>query len=165
MINGPNDNDFSISSRPSCRGRKLRLGAQKLVIEPVKFGEYVTICYDVLQTSSDFKHLQTSSNIFKHLQTSSNGFGMFLRLQIPIYKVLEWASGWKSKDCDAQSGRKGPGTLEGGKARCCWVLSVELRSALIYIVVVGWAHVEGRVTKHYFCFITCLPSQRERFFL
>jgi len=93
VINGPNDNDFSISSRPSCRGRKLRLGAQKLVIEPVKFGEYVTICYDVLQTSSDFKHLQTSSNIFKHLQTSSNGFGMFLRLQIPIYKVLEWASG------------------------------------------------------------------------
>ena len=83
MINGPNDNDFSISSRPSCRGRKLRLGAQKLVIEPVKLGEYVTICYDVLQTSSDFKHLQTSSN----------GFGMFLRLQIPIYKVLEWASG------------------------------------------------------------------------
>lgn len=46
------------------------------------------------------------------------------------------------------------------------MLSVELRPALIYIVVVvGWAHVEGRVTKHYFCFITCLPSQRERFFV
>ena len=48
------------------------LGAQKLVIEPVNIGNmlrYVTICYDVLQTFSDFKHLQTFSNIFKHLQT------------------------------------------------------------------------------------------------
>ena len=32
-------------------------------------------------------------------------------------------------------------------------------------MVVGWASVEGRVTKECFCGLTCVASQRERIFL